>query len=227
MANLRSGYSAVIGSSVAIFWQGAFIFGFPGVMAPYWKNMFHVGQGALGNIMFFVLAAVGILMFFVGHWQEKVGIRVMITIGAVLCGLDVLMLAFVSSLYMVYLWAFIMGAASCFVYVPSLTTVQRWFPARRGLVTGIVNMMFGVSAAILSPVFGHLLASLGYFSMTTILAGVALVIGVIGAQFTDLPAPPPMTHPSESASSKHSMLEGERALTVGQSVRTKSFWYLW
>ena len=113
MANQRSGYSAIIGSSTAIFWYGAFIFGFPGVMAPYWKNMFQVGQGALGHIMFFVLAAVGITMFLVGRWQEKVGIRAMITIGAVVCGLDFLMLAFISNLYMIYLWAFIMGSGSC------------------------------------------------------------------------------------------------------------------
>ena len=32
MANRRRGLYALIGSSVAIFWPGAFIFGFPGVM---------------------------------------------------------------------------------------------------------------------------------------------------------------------------------------------------
>jgi OFA family oxalate/formate antiporter-like MFS transporter len=31
----NKGILAVIGSSMAIFWPGAFIFGFPGVMAPY------------------------------------------------------------------------------------------------------------------------------------------------------------------------------------------------
>ena len=54
MANRRRGLHALIGSSVAIFWPGAFIFGFPGVMAPYWSQSFGVGRGAIGAIMFFV-----------------------------------------------------------------------------------------------------------------------------------------------------------------------------
>ncbi|MDQ7781595.1 MAG: MFS transporter [Desulfomonilaceae bacterium] len=225
--NQRSGYLAVIGSSLAIFWPGAFIFGFPGVMAPYWKDMFQVGQGALGNIMFFVLAAVGTTMFFVGRRQEKVGIRVMITIGAVLCGLDVLMLAFVTNIFMIYVWAFVMGAASCFIYVPGLTTVQRWFPARRGLVTGIVNMMFALSAAILSPIFGYLLTGMGYVPMIVAMAITASAMGIAGAQWTDLPPRKERADPSDTASSIHDVLAGERALTVGQSVRTRSFWFLW
>ncbi len=227
MANQRSGYSAIIGSSTAIFWYGAFIFGFPGVMAPYWKNMFQVGQGALGHIMFFVLAAVGITMFLVGRWQEKVGIRAMITIGAVVCGLDFLMLAFISNLYMIYLWAFIMGSGSCFVYVPGLTTVQRWFPARRGLVTGIFNLMFGASAAIMSPVFGYLLAGLGYIPMIVVLAIAALVLGCAGAQFTDMPAVEEATPPSQDVSPEHPIFDEGRSLTAGRSVRTPSFWFLW
>ena len=69
------GIGAIIGSSLAIFWPGALIFGFPGVMAPYWMKTFQVGRGAIGNVMFFVLAAVGTFMFFVGRWQERFGIR--------------------------------------------------------------------------------------------------------------------------------------------------------
>ncbi|MBW1971968.1 MAG: MFS transporter, partial [Deltaproteobacteria bacterium] len=45
----RKGVLAVIGSAGAIFWPGAFIFGFPGVMAPYWQQIFNVGKGAIGN----------------------------------------------------------------------------------------------------------------------------------------------------------------------------------
>lgn len=227
MANQRSGYLAIIGSSAAIFWYGAFIFGFPGVMAPYWKNMFQVGQGALGHIMFAVLAAVGVTMFLVGRWQEKVGIRAMMTIGAVVCGLDFLMLAFVSNLYMIYLWAFVMGAGSCFVYVPGLTTVQRWFPAKRGLVTGIFNMVFGSSAAIMSPVFSYLLANLGYVPMIMVLAMAALLVGVVGSQFTDMPAGREAAAPAAARSSEHPVLDEGRSLTPGRTVRTASFWFLW
>ncbi len=119
-------------------------------MAPYWQETLHVGRGAIGNILFFVLAAVGICMFFVGRWQERVGITRMITIGALVTGLDVFFAAYASSLPLLYAWAFIMGAASCFLYIPVLTSVQGWFPMQRGLVSGIVNLTFGVSAAVMA-----------------------------------------------------------------------------
>ena len=148
MSPNRRGVLAVAGSSIAIFWPGAFIFGFPGVMGPLWQRMFHVGRGPIGNTLFFVLAAVGIFMFFVGRWQERFGTRKMITIGAIICGLDVITIAYASKISMVYLWAFLMGLSSCFIYIPALTTVQRWYPGRRGLVSGIVNMAFGFIAGM-------------------------------------------------------------------------------
>ena len=113
MQSSKRAVAAITGSCVAIFWPGAFIFGFPGVMGPYWQEQFQVGRGAIGNILFFVLAAVGVCMFFVGRWQERVGIRTMVFIGVMMTGLDVLLLPFVSSMPAVYAWAFIMGAASC------------------------------------------------------------------------------------------------------------------
>ena len=75
---------AVLGSCIAIFWPGALTFGFPGVMAPIWQEMFHVGRTATGITIFFMLAAVGVFMFLVGRWQEHYGTRKMIILGIIL-----------------------------------------------------------------------------------------------------------------------------------------------
>ncbi len=223
----RRAIASVAGSCVAIFWPGAFIFGFPGVMGPYWQDVFHVGRGAIGNILFFVLAAVGICMFFVGRWQERVGIRTMISIGAVMTGLDVLLLTVVSNIFAVYAWAFLMGAASCFIYIPALTTVQRWYPLRRGLATGTVNLVFALSAAVMAPLFSFMLASLGYRATVTAMGILALAAGTIAAQFT---APPreamPDPGPRSGDEVKPAVSLGED-LTVTGSLRTASFWCLW
>ena len=226
MSPNRRGVLAVAGSSIAIFWPGAFIFGFPGVMGPLWQRMFHVGRGPIGNTLFFVLAAVGIFMFFVGRWQERFGTRKMITIGAIICGLDVITIAYASKISMVYLWAFLMGLSSCFIYIPALTTVQRWYPGRRGLVSGIVNMAFGLSGAIMSPVFAHMLDSMGYVSMNLALATIALVVGVTAAQFAEIPERMRLGISAPVVSQKASaQLPG--SLTVAASIRTRSFWFLW
>ncbi len=192
-------------------------------MAPHWQQTLNVGRGAIGNILFFVLVAVGLFMFFVGRWQERVGIRWMITIGTTIMGLNFFLVAHASSLSVLYLWAFIMGAASCFIYTPALTSVQRWFPMRRGLVSGIVNLTFGASAAIMAPVFTYLLESIGYYSMIALMSVVAVVFGAAAAQFTE----PPTQSPDQGQASSANLPDLGRSFTVRQSLRTRSFWFLW
>ncbi len=226
MTDRKTGAAAVIGSSVAIFWQGSFIFGLPGVMAPHWQEMFHVGRAAIGNILFFVIAATGFFMFFVGRWQEKLGVRWMMSIGTAICGLNLFTLVYASNVYLLYLWAFLMGFASCFVYIPALTSVQRCVPARRGLVSGIVNLTFGISAAVMSPIFGWMLDALGYVPMLQIMATIALPVGLAAAQFTDGPRQTQPVGPATSGTVA-GLLNPGKSLTVKQTLRTKSFWFLW
>jgi len=218
----RSGWLAVFGSALCIFWPGALIFGYPGVMAAYWQGVFHVGRGAIGNILFFVLSAVGLFMFFVGRWQERFGIRRMMLVGTLICGLSLLIVAGTSSLVMLYLWAFLVGVSSCFIYIPALTIVQSWYPERRGLVTGIVNFVFAAAAAGMAPLFNRMFQFMGYRPMNYLLVGLVLVTGLIAVGLTGMP-----NGKIESGEDAKTPVSSERGLTVGQAVRTKSFWFLW
>ena len=220
----KRGLIALMGTSAAIFWPGALAFGFPGVMAPLWQQMFGVGKGAIGNTLFFILASLGIFMFFVGRWQERFGVRKMIVIGTLLTGLNLLTIAFASNVAMLYLWGFLNGTATCFIYTPALTTVQRWFPTRRGLVSGIVNFTFGISAAIMGPFFQRMVESMGYIGMNLAVATMTLVTGLIAARFTEGPEHPP--GPAATGTlAPHPGLE--HSLTVRESIKTPSFWFLW
>ncbi len=220
------GILPVATSAIAISCPGAIVFSFPGVMGLSWQRMFQVGKGPIGNTLFFMLAAVSVFMFFVGHWQERFGIRRMMTIGAIVIGLSGITLAYAFNIYMLYLWAFLLGAASCFVYVPALTTVQRWHPGRKGLVSGIVNMMFGLSAAIMSPVFAYMLKSMGYVPMNLAVGAAAVVIGAIAAQYTESPKVIRSMRQEPRTNDKHSQPLGD-SVTAGESIRMRSFWFLW
>jgi len=248
MTRTTRGILAIVGASAAIFLPGALIFGYPGVMSPYWREVFEVGTGATGNIMFFILAAVGSFMFLVGRWQEKVDTRLTVSISAVVCGLSLLIASYATSIYMVYLWAFLAGTGSCFVYMSGLTVVQRWFPQKRGLVSGVVNLFFALSAAIMAPVFSSLLKTLGYIAMNRLIAVVTVVMGIIAAQFVQTPeragyaveawaltngesragikeTSVKVKEPSSGRTEKTARLGS--SLTVKEAVRTKSFWFLW
>ncbi len=227
----KRGILAVMGAGLAIFWPGALSFGFPGVMAPYWQETFQVGSAATGNIMFFILAAVGSFMYLAGRLQERFGARLMISVGVLICSLNLFTVAYAGSIGIIYLWAFINGFATCLVYVPALTTVQRWFPARRGLVTGIVNLCFGLSAAIMSPVFHYMFESMGYIAMNVTLAVVFVVLGLVAATFTEMPEriQTAAAIQEEKVTTQQSVEEAlpPLSLTVKESLRTKNFWLLW
>lgn len=215
--------TVLIAACVAIFWPGAFIFSFPGIMGEHWQTAFTVGRGAIGQILFFVLAAVGIFMFLSGRWQEKIGPAWLTAIGGILCGTSTIIVGYASSIIHVYIWAFLVGASSSFIYIPAMTVVQQWYPGRRGLVSGLVSMVFGLSAAIMSPVFNLMHNCMDYKTMTLILGIVALISGLTAARFIQSPeiqAPPkdkPLTDVRAAGPS----------LTVFESLKTRSFWFFW
>jgi OFA family oxalate/formate antiporter-like MFS transporter len=216
---------AVAGSALSLFWPGSLAFGLPGVLGQYWQDEFGVGRGATGAVMFFMLASLGIFMFLVGRWQERLGPRVMLSIGGAVTGLSLFILPFAGTMSIVYLWAFIVGSASCFVMIPALTVVQRWYPSRRGLVSGIVNLTFALAGAIMAPLFALMLNSFGYDVLVVTIGILALASGLLVAQLVGLPTAD-AARAAARASAPHRPVP-IRSLTVGQSVRARSFWLIW
>ncbi len=249
MTRTRRGVLATVGSCVAIFWPGAMIFGYPGVMAAYWQDAFGVGQGDTGSVLFFMLAGVGTFMFVVGRWQERTGARPMVAVSAVVCGLALIAASYAPSINVIYVWAFLTGASSCFIYLPGVTVVQRWFSHRKGLASGTVNLFFGIGGAIMAPVFSSLLSTMGYEPMNRLLAFLIVGTGILGALFVESPerAGYPEARPSSgsgSASGSESgqtpaggrdvtsgrsteVMTADYSMTARESIRTRSFWFLW
>ena len=212
--------SILIACSCAVFWPGAFIFGLPGVMRQYWQESFHVGGSGVGQTIFFILAGATCCMYLCGRWQEKYGPRKMVAVGSCLCGISMIWLGQAESMGAVYIWAFFVGISSAFIYAPGLTTVQRWYPERRGLVSGIFNMAFGLSAAIMSPVFSTLLTTWGYATLNLTLGCTAFII-VLSASTL-------IRFPSEGLAARAgdtSLAQDHRSVT--EALKTREFWCLW
>ncbi|UCD78938.1 MAG: MFS transporter [Desulfobacterales bacterium] len=208
---------------LAVFWPGAFIFGFPGVLSQHWQLTFSVGKAAVGQSIFFILAGAGTFMYAVGRWQSTIGSSRMAAFGALMCGGSVIFLGHVSSIIGVYLWAFLVGSSSAFLYIPALTVAQGWFPKSRGLASGLVNMSFGLSAAIMSPVFTQLLIRFGYGALTLICGLLALIIGLLDFRFVRFPGHAAI--PEEAL--QNQATAQPPSLKLSRSLRTSAFWLLW
>jgi OFA family oxalate/formate antiporter-like MFS transporter len=92
MPEKSGGAIILISCACAIFWPGAFIFGFPGIMRQHWQQAFNAGSSAIGQTVFFVLTGTTCFMYLCGRWQEKYGPGKLAAIGAVLCGGSVIWL---------------------------------------------------------------------------------------------------------------------------------------
>jgi OFA family oxalate/formate antiporter-like MFS transporter len=213
---------AVAASCVAIFLPGALVFGFPGVMGTHWQEIFGVGRADVGQTLFFVLAAVGIFMFVTGRLQEKIDPAWVMALGALIYGPSTAAVGHAVSIHWVYLWAFLTGASSAFIYLPALTVVQRWYPQRRGLVSGLVSMFFGLSGAVMAPIFSRIFQLFGYTSLTYVVGTVFLIIGLATSVFIRLPQAAPESNRQVAAA-----VPATLSLNLGQSLRTRSFWLLW
>jgi len=210
----------LISSACAIFWPGAFIFGFPGIMSQHWQQTFNVGSSEVGKTIFFILIGATCFMYLCGRWQEKYGPAKLVALGAILCGSSVIWLGRAESMTTVYAWAFLVGASSAFIYVPALTVVQRWYPEMRGLVSGLINTAFGMAAAVISPVFTALLSSWSYETINLVLGCVALIVGLAAAtliRFPEVDLAAPAADMTIEATSR----------TVGEALKTREFWCLW
>ena len=226
---------AVIACALAIFNSGALFFGYPGVLTVYCQQELGASSGQTGWIMTFACLGVGLLMFLSGSIHAKIGTRKCFLIGSVILLADMFLATFADSMWLMYLWAFLVGAGNGFIYGPGVTTVQNWMPKRRGLASGILNLAFGTAAAIMSPIYTGLIGSIGFKNTNYVVMGMIVVLTGIALTFSELP------QFSKLPDSLMQQLEREKAeampvnkggsearsYTPREAVRTKGFWMLW
>lgn len=200
----------------AIFFPGSFVFGFPGVMASEWQQLFDVTKAQTGQCMFFILAGTGFSMYLSGKLQEKIAPHWIILTGNFFCALSIGLVGYATSITHVFIWAFAEGFFCGFVYIPCLTVYQKLFPENKGFITGIINLTFGGSSAVMSPVFSFLLVSKGYGATCLITMASAICLGMGCALFIRLP---------ESVEEKD--LKPIPRLGLLQTIALPPFRYLW
>lgn len=98
----------------------------------------------------FALASFALVMIPAGRLQDRIGPRRVATIGGLLLGVSFLLSALLVSgdrPWMLYLTYGIVGGAGIgFAYVCPIAAAVKWFPDKKGLVTGLAVAGFGAGA---------------------------------------------------------------------------------
>src|ERR1700704_3404599 len=144
------------------------------------------------TISIFVL---GVAAFFGGLWLNRRGPRIVALTGGVLYGLGVFLASFSNhGLWWLYLsYGVIGGIGLGFGYIVPVAVLVKWFPDRRGLITGIAVGGFGAGALVTAPVATRLIQSVGVLHTFAYL-GIAFLVVTVAAGYAGLPAIKPRLH---------------------------------
>ena len=160
-----------------------------------------------------------------GLWLNRSGPRVVAVTGGALYGLGVLLASFTERIEWLYATYGLLGGIGLGLgYIVPVTVLVKWFPDRRGLITGIAVGGFGAGALVTAPVATALIERVGVLSTFAWLGLAYFVAAPLAGWF--------MRNPPESgildAPMVHSPLrQGYADYTLGQAVRTRQWWILW
>jgi MFS transporter, OFA family, oxalate/formate antiporter len=177
------------------------------------------------TISIFVL---GMAAFFGGLWLNRVGPRVVALTGGFLYGLGVFLASFSDhKLWWLYLsYGVIGGIGLGFSYIVPVAVLVKWFPDRRGLITGIAVGGFGAGALVTAPLATWLIQSVGVLHTFAYLGVAFLVVTVASGYFMQNPPAgwrPQGWAPTATQASQRS----SRDYTLGEALRTWQWWALW
>jgi OFA family oxalate/formate antiporter-like MFS transporter len=177
------------------------------------------------TVSIFVL---GVAAFFGGLWLNKKGPRVVALTGGFLYGLGVFLASFsANNLWWLYLsYGVIGGTGVGFSYIVPIAVLVKWFPDRRGLITGIAVGGFGAGALVTAPIATRLIQSVGVLHTFAYLGIAYLVITVATGYFMQNPPAgwkPEGWEPSRTQSAQRAA----RDYTLGGALRTWQWWALW
>ncbi len=166
--------------------------------------------------------------FLAGRAVRRIGTRLTIIIAGALAGVGFVLTSFLNAenvmlLYLTY--SFFAGLGIGIAYIAIISTVNSWFPDRRGLSSGALMMGFGASTLLLGKIADRLFVSSVGWRNTYIIIGITIAIVIILSSFV-IKAPDKDTvfpEKKKTSSAKKENFEA-RDYTPSEMVRRFTFW---
>ncbi len=132
------------------------------------------------------IAFLGVGTVIGGLWQDRVGPRLVASVAGILYGIGYLVAAWgasAGSLSVIYLgYGVLSGIGMGMGYITPVATLVKWFPDKRGLMTGVAVCGYGAGALVMSPIAARLIPSRGIPFTFAALGLVYFVLVTLAAQ---------------------------------------------
>lgn len=193
-----------------------------------WTNVQTMWIFSLAILFLGLAAAVG------GMLLPKYGPQKLSSIGALLYGGGYLISSyamFIGSLPLFYIGFGVVGGIGLGLgYVTPVATVSKWFPDKKGFITGMVVMGFGLGAFVMSKIIAPFFLEITDGNMVYVFIYISVVLTVVGVLAGLCLRNPPKgfvpkdyTRPEKSAVSQ----KQEDSLTVKKSLFSTKFLGMW
>ncbi|MFZ2396481.1 MAG: OFA family MFS transporter [Smithella sp.] len=201
----------------------------------------HGWDGKTVQYTFMILMGIiGLAAAFGGTLVDKKGPKFVATIGGILFGIGTLVAGYadqIGSITLLYIgFGVICALGNGFGYVTPIATLIRWFPDKRGLVTGLAVMGFGAGAFFMGKIAPIMIKSYQQIdpngtvissgvSTTWYIWGVIFLILVTGS--AQLFNNPPKGWLPKGFKPAATSVSAADSFTFGEAVKTPQWWMLW
>ena len=174
------------------------------------------------------IMVLGFASFFGGLWLKQVGPRVVALTGGALYGCGVFLASFSNhGLWWLYLtYGVIGGIGLGFAYIVPVAVMVKWFPDKRGLMTGIAVGGFGAGALVTAPIATRLIQSVGVLQTFAYLGVAFLIVSVVAGFFMQNP-PDGWKPEGWTPTPKELGQTTAKDFTLGEALKTWQWWALW
>lgn len=196
------------------------------VLSPPLKREFGWSDVQTNLAFTIALLVFALSMIPAGRLQDKKGPRLVATLGGIFLGVGMILTSFASSLIWLYVsYGLIGGLGIGLGYVTPISTCVKWFPDKKGLITGLAVFGFGAGSIVFAPIWNYLIDVMHWsWNQTFLATGILFAALVIPfAQLLKNPcqgyAPPNWKPPEKSKSAKD--------YGPGGVLKTASFFLIW
>lgn len=167
----------------------------------------------------------GLFGVIVGRLNDRFGPRYLMTVTALFFGVGCALMARLTSLLELYLYyGIIFGIGLSSIDVIALTTIARWFTARRGVMTGITKVGTGAGQFAIPLLASGLILTHGWrWSFMAVGVGSAVILVAIAQFMRRDPGVLPPVRQTHSRGHRP-IVEATPSLPLSQALKTIQLW---
>ncbi len=221
------GYVVVAAAFLIMAVSSGAIYSFSVFFAPL-QNEFGWSRALTSGAFSAYVVMQGLLSIGTGRLNDRFGPRAILSVCSIIFGLGFILMARIGAVWQLYvLYGVMVAGGFSGAPVPLMSTVARWFRARRGMMTGITMAGSGFGTMLMPPLCNWLIADLGWRSSFLVVGLVLAVVILLAAQFLRRePAQMGLQPPGNEEVQSRTSGTAAWGLAFSEAVRTRQFWLL-